>query len=43
MKNLVLFDTESEGISDYPRDDEKPVQQLDLRYVVMLRWAKASK
>ena len=35
MTNLVLFDTETGRISDYPRADEEPVQQLDARYQVL--------
>jgi hypothetical protein len=34
---LVLFDTETEQIRDYPRGDELPVEQLDSRYVVLRR------
>lgn len=34
---LVLFDTETEQIRDYPRGDELPVEQLDPRYVVLRR------
>ena len=35
MRNLVLFDTESGRIVDYPRADDELVQQLDPRYVVL--------
>ena len=35
MKNLVLFDTETNLIRDYPRVDDQPVQGLDPRYVVL--------
>jgi hypothetical protein len=35
MRNLVLFDTETSLIRDYPRADDEPVQQLDPRYVVL--------
>jgi hypothetical protein len=35
VKNLVLFDTETNLIRDYPRVDDQPVQGLDPRYVVL--------
>lgn len=35
MKNLVLFDSETDKVLDYPRADEQPVQQLDPRYQVL--------
>jgi hypothetical protein len=35
MRNLVLFDTETAQIRDYPRDDDQPVVGLDPRYVVL--------
>jgi hypothetical protein len=35
MKNLVLFDTETNLIRDYPRNDDQPVVGLDPRYVVL--------
>lgn len=34
-KNLVLFDSETGTVLSYPRDDEKPVAQLDPRYQVL--------
>ena len=34
-KNLVLFDSETGKVLGYPRDDEKPVAQLDPRYQVL--------
>ena len=34
-KNLVLFDSETGKVLSYPRDDEKPVAQLDPRYQVL--------
>lgn len=41
-KNLVLFDSETGKVLDYPRADEEPVQQLDPRYQV-LRIAREDK
>jgi hypothetical protein len=35
MRNLVLFDTQTSLIRDYPRADDEPVQGLDPRYVVL--------
>lgn len=35
MKTLVLFDSETGKVLDYPRADEDPVQQLDPRYQVL--------
>lgn len=35
MRNLVLFDTTTATIRDYPRADDEPVQELDPRYVVL--------
>ena len=35
MKNLVLLDTETGLIRDYPRRDEEPVEGLDARYEVL--------
>ena len=35
MKTLVLFDSETGKVLDYPRADEEPVQQLDPRYQVL--------
>lgn len=35
MKTLVLFDSETGKVLDYPRADEEPVQELDPRYVVL--------
>ena len=35
MRNLVLYDTETAQIRDYPRADDQPVEQLDPRYVVL--------
>lgn len=35
MKNLVLLDTETGLIKDYPRRDEEPVEGLDARYEVL--------
>lgn len=35
MRNLVLYDSETELIRDYPRADDEPVEQLDPRYVVL--------
>jgi hypothetical protein len=35
MRNLVLFDTETGLIRDYPRVDDDPVQGLDPRYAVL--------
>ena len=35
MKNLVLFDTTTGLIRDYPRRDEEPVEGLDPRYEVL--------
>jgi hypothetical protein len=35
MQNLVLFDTETGLIRDYPRRDEEPVEGLDPRYEVL--------
>ena len=35
MRNLVLYDTETAQIRDYPRADDEPVQELDSRYVVL--------
>jgi hypothetical protein len=35
MRNLVLFDTETGLIRDYPRADDEPVQGLDPRYAVL--------
>jgi len=34
-KNLVLFDSETGKVLDYPRADEEPVQDLDPRYQVL--------
>lgn len=34
-KNLVLFDTETNKVLDYPRADEEPVLDLDPRYQVL--------
>ena len=34
-KKLVLFDSETGKVLDYPRADEEPVQELDPRYVVL--------
>lgn len=35
MRNLVLYDTQTALIRDYPRVDDEPVEQLDPRYVVL--------
>jgi hypothetical protein len=35
MQNLVLLDTETGLIKDYPRRDEEPVEGLDSRYEVL--------
>ena len=35
MRNLVLLDTETGLIRDYPRRDEEPVEGLDPRYEVL--------
>jgi hypothetical protein len=35
MRNLVLYDTQTERIRDYPRADDEPVEQLDPRYLVL--------
>jgi hypothetical protein len=35
MQNLVLFDTETSLVRGYPRADDKPVQGLDPRYIVL--------
>ena len=35
MQNLVLLDTQTGLIQDYPRCDEEPVEGLDLRYEVL--------
>jgi hypothetical protein len=35
MRNLVLLDTETGLIKDYPRRDEEPVEGLDPRYEVL--------
>jgi hypothetical protein len=35
MRNLVLLDTETGLIKDYPRRDEEPVEGLDSRYEVL--------
>ena len=35
MENLVLYDTLKSEIKKYPRYDDKPVEQLDPRYVVL--------
>jgi len=35
MRNLVLFDLQTNLIRDYPRADDEPVQELDARYVVL--------
>jgi hypothetical protein len=35
MQNLVLFDTTTGLIRDYPRRDEEPVEGLDSRYEVL--------
>jgi hypothetical protein len=35
MQNLVLLDTETSVIRDYPRRDEEPVEGLDPRYEVL--------
>jgi hypothetical protein len=35
MKNLVLFDSETGKVLDYPRADDEPVQELDPRYRVL--------
>jgi hypothetical protein len=35
MRNLVLLDTTTGLIHDYPRSDDEPVDQLDSRYVVL--------
>jgi len=35
MPNLVLYDTETAQIRDYPRADDQPVVGLDPRYVVL--------
>jgi hypothetical protein len=35
MRDLVLFDTQTSLIRDYPRADDEPVQGLDVRYVVL--------
>jgi hypothetical protein len=35
MQNLVLLDTETGLIRDYPRRDEEPVEGLDSRYEVL--------
>lgn len=35
MRDLVLFDTETAQIRDYPRADDQPVVGLDPRYVVL--------
>jgi hypothetical protein len=35
MRDLVLFDTQTSLIRDYPRADDEPVQGLDSRYVVL--------
>jgi hypothetical protein len=35
MQNLVLLDTETGLIRDYPRRDEEPVEGLDARYEVL--------
>jgi hypothetical protein len=35
MRNLVLFDTETAQVRDYPRADDQPVEQLDSRYAVL--------
>ena len=34
-KNLVLFDSETGKVLNYPRADEEPVQELDPRYQVL--------
>ena len=36
MKTLVLFDSETGKVLDYPRADEEPVIGLDSRYQVLL-------
>ena len=35
MRNLVLYDLQTEQIRDYPRADDEPVQELDSRYIVL--------
>ena len=35
MRNLVLYDSETAQIRDYPRADDQPVEQLDPRYAVL--------
>lgn len=35
MRNLVLYDLQTEQIRDYPRADDQPVEQLDSRYVAL--------
>ena len=35
MRNLVLFDTQTAQVRDYPRADDQPVEQLDPRYAVL--------
>ena len=35
MRNLVLYDLQTEQIRDYPRADDQPVEQLDPRYLVL--------
>ncbi len=35
MRNLALYDLQTEQIRDYPRADDEPVEQLDPRYVVL--------
>jgi hypothetical protein len=35
MRNLVLYDTQTAQVRDYPRADDQPVEQLDPRYAVL--------
>jgi hypothetical protein len=35
MRNLVLFDTQTAQVRNYPRADDQPVEQLDPRYAVL--------